>query len=111
MSKTRKFLLSYDEEYDSDIHKVISETPRKRISERLRNLIRLGLMVESLGIQQVVQQRMISSTQDSPALRTVEPEQSTSESNSASSPQSTSQAESSRERRKRPIRITPPPQS
>jgi hypothetical protein len=109
MSKTRKFLLSYDEEYDSDIHKVISETPRKRISERLRNLIRLGLMVESQGIQRVVQQRMVPPTH--PAPQTVEPEQGTSESHSASSLQTTNQVEPSRERRKRPVRITPPPQS
>ncbi|KPV45655.1 hypothetical protein [Alicyclobacillus ferrooxydans] len=47
MSKLRRFPLTYDEEFDADIHKMLMETPQKRRSERLRQLIRLGLSVES----------------------------------------------------------------
>lgn len=46
MSKPRRFPLTYDEEFDADIHKVLIETPQKRRSERLRQLIRLGLLIE-----------------------------------------------------------------
>lgn len=47
MSKLRRFPLTYDEEFDADIHKMLMETPQKRRSERLRQLIRLGLSVET----------------------------------------------------------------
>lgn len=47
MSKLRRFPLTYDEEFDADIHKVLLETPQKRRSERLRQLIRLGLLLDS----------------------------------------------------------------
>lgn len=47
MSKPRRFPLTYDEEFDADIHEVLIETPQKRRSERLRQLIRLGLSIES----------------------------------------------------------------
>jgi len=46
MSNTRRFPLIYDERFDGDIHKVLIETPQKRRSERLRQLIRLGLSIE-----------------------------------------------------------------
>lgn len=47
MSKLRRFPLTYDEEFDADIRKMLMETPQKRRSERIRQLIRLGLSVES----------------------------------------------------------------
>lgn len=49
MSKSRRFPLIYDEEFDADIHRMLMETPHKRRSERLRQLIRLGLTVESVN--------------------------------------------------------------
>ncbi len=47
MSKLRRFPLTYDEDFDADIHKILMETPQKRRSERLRQLIRQGLSLES----------------------------------------------------------------
>ena len=50
VSKTRKFLLTYDEEYDADIDQVLQHTPVKRRSERIRSLLRLGLAAERQGL-------------------------------------------------------------
>lgn len=47
MSPLRRFPLHYDEEFDRDIHELLMHTPEKRRSERIRNLIRLGLAKES----------------------------------------------------------------
>lgn len=47
MSPLRRFPLHYDEEFDRDIHELLMRTPEKRRSERIRNLIRLGLAKES----------------------------------------------------------------
>ena len=49
MSDTRKFVLSYDAEYDHELHQLIEDTPRKRRSERIRHLILLGLAHERQG--------------------------------------------------------------
>lgn len=46
MKTARKFLFSYDAKYDADIAQVIEETPQRRTSARLRQLIRLGLSIE-----------------------------------------------------------------
>lgn len=46
MSPLRRFPLHYDEEFDRDIHELLTRTPEKRRSERIRNLIRLGLAKE-----------------------------------------------------------------
>ncbi len=42
-----RFSFTYDDEFDKDIHEVLQSTPEKRRSERLRQLVRLGLMAES----------------------------------------------------------------
>lgn len=42
-----KFLLTYDKEYDRDIHACIETTPPKRRSHRIRALIRAGLLWEA----------------------------------------------------------------
>ncbi len=42
-----RFSFTYDDEFDQDIHQLLQSTPEKRRSERLRQLLRLGLMAES----------------------------------------------------------------
>jgi len=42
-----RFSFTYDDEFDQDIHQLLQSTPEKRRSERLRQLVRLGLMAES----------------------------------------------------------------
>ncbi|MFD1676361.1 hypothetical protein [Alicyclobacillus fodiniaquatilis] len=106
---TSKFLLSYDEDYDSDIHQIISETPRKRISERLRNLIRLGLMVESQGIQHVVHQQVSMA----PLKVDLDPQTGGAVEDGVYNPSSLNEPSSRDQiqlqpRRKKPIQITPP---
>lgn len=49
MGKLCRFPMHYDEELDMDIHQLIHETPTKRRSARLRQLIRLGLAAEQGG--------------------------------------------------------------
>lgn len=43
----RRFPLTYDEVFDADIHRAINSAPVRRRSERVRELMRLGLAVES----------------------------------------------------------------
>ncbi|MCL6441874.1 MAG: hypothetical protein K6T83_00165 [Alicyclobacillus sp.] len=43
----RRFPLTYDDEFDKDIHVLLQNTPKKRRSERIRQLIRLGITLES----------------------------------------------------------------
>ena len=49
MSDPKKFVLSYDGEYDKELNELIENTPRKRRSERVRQLILLGLECERTG--------------------------------------------------------------
>ncbi len=51
MSKIKKFVLTYDEEYDEDIEKLLLSVPAGRRSERIRQLIRLGAEAEKNGVQ------------------------------------------------------------
>lgn len=44
---TTRFNLTYDELYDADIHELLMGTPERRRSERIRQLIRLGMAAES----------------------------------------------------------------
>jgi|GEM_PF-3980236 len=46
MTRPKKFLLSYDADYDAPIESVLQETPSKRRSQRLRELIYKGLQTE-----------------------------------------------------------------
>lgn len=58
MGKLCRFPMHYDEECDADIQELISSTPEKRRSARLRQLIRLGLAAEQ-GLGQPVKREMI----------------------------------------------------
>ena len=49
MSDPKKFVLSYDGEYDKELNELVENTPRKRRSERVRQLILLGLECERTG--------------------------------------------------------------
>lgn len=47
MCALRRFPLTYDDAYDKDILLLLQSTPDKRRSERIRQLIRLGLKAEA----------------------------------------------------------------
>ena len=42
-----RFTFTYDDEFDADIHEMLQKTPQKRRSERMRNLIRIGMKASS----------------------------------------------------------------
>ena len=42
-----RFTFTYDDEFDADIHEMLQKTPQKRRSERMRNLIRVGMSASS----------------------------------------------------------------
>lgn len=46
MSNIKKFILTYDAEYDADIGRLLEEIPAGRRSERVRQLIRQGVAAE-----------------------------------------------------------------
>ncbi|SIT14354.1 hypothetical protein [Alicyclobacillus vulcanalis] len=43
----RRYVLSYDDEYDREIAEVIEQTPKRRRAERVRQLILLGIQAEA----------------------------------------------------------------
>ncbi|GMA59390.1 hypothetical protein C7445_1184 [Alicyclobacillus sacchari] len=43
----RRYVLSYDDEYDREISDVIEQTPKRRRAERVRQLILLGIQAEA----------------------------------------------------------------
>lgn len=46
----KSIMLTYDPEYDKELDALIESTPKGRKSERLRYLIRLGLLAERQGV-------------------------------------------------------------
>lgn len=43
---TKRFVFSYDDEYDADISAMLESTPKRRQSERVRQLLRAGMEAE-----------------------------------------------------------------
>ena len=96
-----RFSFTYDDEFDKDIHQLLQSTPEKRRSERLRQLVRLGLMAESSLSSAISVPASVQS--DSPSA--VEDDDTPSENKPG--PESDS-GEPSQTRERRAVRFQPP---